>query len=154
MSLDSLQISRGAIWLYMHHTSFERTQLRDKRKRLLNLWFLPQDEYMWVNGLSRLYRMLPKGIISFNQSRILKHGLHNWRAGICLEDLKSVKISTIPIGSISLLRSINKDWIGGWYLKYNQHCNTSKTWDKIRGIWYKKEQNFPVTNLIELLFSH
>lgn len=110
MSLDSLQISRGAIWLYMHHTSFKRTQLRGKRKRFLNLWFLPQDEYiyMWVSWLSHLYRMLPKGIISLNQSRILKHGLHNWRAGVCL-DLRSVKISTSAMESISLLRSISKD---------------------------------------------
>lgn len=52
MSLDSLQISRGAIWLYMHHTSFKRTQLRDKRKRFLNLWFLPQDEYIYVSELA------------------------------------------------------------------------------------------------------
>ena len=69
---------------------------------------LRMNIYMWVSWLSHLYRMLPKGIISLNQSRILKHGLHNWRADVCL-DLRSVKISTGPMESISLLRSISKD---------------------------------------------
>lgn len=142
-SLNSLQISGGAIWLHMHHTSFERTQLRDKREILQPVISSSGQTYIYIyewvgfhiyTGCCQRGSFLLTNPEYWNMGYITGGQVYAWKI---LEASKSLPV--LWEVCLSWGQSV-KTGRGGWYLKHNQHCNTSKTWDKIRWIWYKRNK--------------